>query len=138
MLINGGVDITVDHNTIIQDGSSVLYADTNAVQQFTMTNNIAPDNAWAIMGGGTSPGNGTIATYFPNSTFLRGVWAGSNAGYYPTGNYYPANLGAVGFADLVNGDYHLSSSSTYHNAALDGTDVGANIDVLTSATAGVQ
>lgn len=138
MLINGGVDITVDHNTIVEGGNSVLYADTNPVQQFTMTNNIAPDNAWAIMGGGTAPGNGTIATFFPNSTFLRGIWAGSNAGYYPTGNYYPSNLAGVGFVDLAGGDYRLSSTSSYRNTALDGTDVGANIDAILAATAGVD
>ena len=137
MLINGGVDVTVDHNTIIQDGNSVLYADTNAVQQFVMTNNIARDNLYGIMGGGTSPGNGTIAAYFPNSTFLRGVWA-SAPYYYPTGNFYPANLSDVGFVDLAGGNYRLAASSIYRNAALDGTDVGANIDVILAATAGVQ
>ncbi|MGE0448693.1 MAG: carbohydrate-binding protein [Vicinamibacterales bacterium] len=137
LLINGGVDITVDHNTIIQDGYSVLYADTNPVQQFTMTNNIAPDNAWAIMGGGTSPGNGTIATYFPNGTFLRGVWAGSNPGTYPTGNYYPASLAAVGFVDAANGDYRLAPTSIYTGAALDGTSVGADIDAIAAAVQGV-
>ena len=137
MLINGGVDVTVDHNTIIQDGNSVLYADTNPVQQFTMTNNIAPDNNWAIMGGGTSPGNGTIAAYFPNSTFLRGIWAAAPS-CYPTGNYYPASMSAVGFVNLAGGDYRLSASSIYRNAALDGTDVGANIDAILAATAGVK
>jgi hypothetical protein len=138
MLINGGVDVTVDHNTVIQDGYSVLYADTNPVQQFTMTNNIAPDNSWAIMGGGTGPGNGTIAAFFPNSTFLRGVWAGAPSSSYPTGNYYPSSLSAVGFVNLAGGDYHLSSTSLYRNAALDGADAGANIDAILSATAGVK
>jgi hypothetical protein len=138
MLLNGGYAITVDHNTIIQDGWSVVYAGDNAVQQLTLTNNIAPDYSWAIMGGGTSPGNGTIAKYFPNATILRGVWAGSNPGVYPTGNYYPANLSAVGFVDMANGDYHLAASSPYRNAALDGTDVGADIDAILTATAGVN
>jgi hypothetical protein len=138
MLINGGVDITVDHNTILQDGYSALYADTNPVQQFKMTNNIVPDNSWAIMGGGTAPGNSTIASFFPNGTFLRGVWAGSNPSIYPTGNYYPANLAAVGFVNMPGGDYRLSPTSIYRGAALDGTDVGANIDVILSRTAGVK
>jgi len=138
MLINGGLNVTVDHNTIIQDGYSVLYADTNPVQQFTMTNNIAPDNSWAIMGGGTAPGNGTIAAYFPNSTLLRGVWAAAPSSSYPSGNYYPSNLSAVGFVNLAGGDYHLASTSFYRNAALDGTDVGANLDAILSATAGVK
>ena len=29
LLINGGHDITVDHNTIIQDGLSAIFADSN-------------------------------------------------------------------------------------------------------------
>jgi hypothetical protein len=103
-----------------------------------MTNNIAPDNAWAIIGAGTAPGNGTIATYFPNSTFLRGIWAGSNPGSYPSGNFYPANLGQVGFVDLANRDYHLSDTSLYLGAGLDGKDVGADIDTILSATSGVK
>lgn len=138
MLINGGVDITVDHNTILQDGYSVLYADTNPVQQFTMTNNIVPDHSWAIMGGGTAPGNSTIATFFPNGTFLRGAWVGSNPWIYPTGNYYPANMTEVGFVNMSAGDYRLSATSLYRNAALDGTDVGANMDTVLAATAGVK
>ena len=89
------------------------------------------------MGGGTGPGNGTIAAFFPNSMFLRGVWAGSPASSYPTGNYYPANLSAVGFLNLAGGDYRLLSTSPYKSAALDGTDVGANVDVILAATAGV-
>lgn len=138
LLINGGVDMTFDHNTVIQDGASVVYADTNAVQGFTMTNNIVPDNAWAIMGGGTSPGNGTIATFFPNATFLRGVFAGAPAWIYPTGNFYPASLGEVGFVDQTNGNYRLATTSQFKNAGLDGKDVGADIDAVLAATSGVK
>lgn len=138
MLINGGVDVTIDHNTIVQDGTSVIYADTNPVQQLTMTNNIAPDNAWAVMGGGTAPGNGTIATYFPNAIFLRGVWAGSNPRIYPTGNYYPSSVASIGFADAAHGDYRLSPASLYRNGSLEGTDVGADIDALLAAVANVE
>jgi hypothetical protein len=138
MLINGGYDVTVDHNTIIEDGNSVIYGDTNPVQQFVVTNNIAPDNNWAIMGGGTAPGNATISTYFPNSIWLDGVWATSNPQWYPTGNYYPASLSAVGFVNLTAGDYHLAPTSIYKGAASDGKDVGADIDAINTAVAGVN
>jgi hypothetical protein len=134
MLINGGYDVTVDHNTIIEDGTSVIYADTNPVQQFVATNNIAPDNAWAIMGGGTAPGVGTIRTYFPNSTWLDGIWATANPQWYPTGNYYPSSLVAVGFVDLAGGNYRLAASSVYRGGATDGTDPGANLDQVVAAT----
>ena len=52
---------------------------------------------------------------------------------YNSGNYFPVDMTAIGFvADPTNGitDYHtlaLSPSSPYHNAATDGTDIGANI-----------
>jgi hypothetical protein len=138
LLINGGADITVDHNTVIQDGLTAIYADSNPTRPFTLTNNIIPDNSWALMGSGTSPGNGTIATYFPNSLILDNIWAGSNPSTYPGGNFYPVNMSAVGFVNLAGGDYRLSTASPYGNSALDGTDVGCNIVALNAATAGVK
>ena len=79
-----------------------------------------------------------VLTYFPNSSWLDGVWATTNPQWYPTGNYYPAGLSAIGFVNLSGGDYHLASTSSYKGAASDGTDVGANIDTILAATAGVN
>jgi hypothetical protein len=46
---------------------------------------------------------------------------------YPRGNYFPSTLKNVGFVSLTdNTDLRLTGSSAYHNAATDGTDVGAN------------
>ena len=52
LLTNGGDGIVVDHNTVFTDGTSVIYADGDAVLNLTLTNNIVPDNIWAIMGSG--------------------------------------------------------------------------------------
>ena len=49
----GGSNITFDHNTVVTDGTSVIYADVAAIAGFTFTNNIVPDNLWAIMGSRT-------------------------------------------------------------------------------------
>jgi hypothetical protein len=138
LLINGASDVTVDHNTVLQDGATAIFADANPTWSFTLTNNIIPDNAWALMGSGTAPGNGTIATYFPQSTVLGNIWAGSNPSTYPQGNFYPASMAAVGFTDLAGADYRLAQWSPYRKAALDGADVGCDLDILHSATAGVQ
>jgi hypothetical protein len=43
----------------------------------------------------------------------------------------------VDFAGGKGGDYHLSPSSPYHQAATDGKDIGADIDAVNSATSGV-
>jgi hypothetical protein len=133
VLIQGGDSITFDHNTVFEDGTSALYSSGPQVTGFVFTNNIVPDNSWAIMGGNASPGNGTIAMYYPQPTFLDGIYAGSNPATYPTGNYYPPNMSAVGFVDMANGNYRLSSTSIFRNGATDGTDVGCNIDALNTA-----
>ena len=133
VLINGGRNITFDHNTVMQDGWTSLYADGAATTGFVFTNNIVPDYSWAVMGGNTGPGNGSIATYFPAGVFSKGIFAGAPSGSYPLGNYFPVDLAAVGFVDLANRNYRLGTGSLYRNAATDGTDVGCNIDTLNTA-----
>jgi hypothetical protein len=133
VLINAAADVTIDHNTIFADGTSDIFADGSASTGFVFTNNLMQNNAWAIMGNSSSPGNGTIATFFPRSQFFGSVIAAASAATYPVGNFYPATLSAVGFVDLANGNYRLSSSSPYKRSATDGTDVGANIDAINSA-----
>jgi len=133
LLIDGGAHITVDHNTVLQDGWSAVYATDHAVAGFTFTNNIVPDYSWAVMGGNTAPGNDTIRTYFPGSLFLGGIFAGANAGRYPVGNFYPSSLQGVGFVDLGGANYRLAGDSLFRAGGTDGTDVGCDIDRLNVA-----
>jgi hypothetical protein len=133
VLIVGAADITVDHNTVFTDGTSDVFADGPPSPRFVFTNNIMQNNAWAIAGNSTSPGAGTIATFFPQSQFLDNVIAGANPATYPVGNFYPAAQSAVGFINLAGGNYRLSTSSPYIRSATDGTDVGANIDAINDA-----
>jgi hypothetical protein len=137
LLTLGAANIMVDHNTIFSDGTSDLYADGPPSPGFVVTNNIMQNNSWAIMGNSASPGNGTIAAFFPGSQFLGSVIAGADPATYPGGNFYPANLDAVGFINLAAGNYRLSASSPYIRSATDGTNVGANIDAI-NAAAGTQ
>jgi len=130
LLTQGGRNITVDHNTVFTDGSSVVYADVTTVEGFVFTNNIIPDNGWAVMGSGAAEGNGTLARYFPNATFRRNVVIAGNGSVYPTDNHFPATLSAVGFVDPSSGNYRLSSASPYNNLGTDGADIGCNQDAL--------
>jgi hypothetical protein len=134
-MTDGGRDVTVDHNTVLEDGYTVVLV-TQTVQNMVFTNNIVPDYSWAIMGDGSSPGNVTINAFFPGSTFTGNVFAGSNPAIYPAGNHYPASLSAVGFvsyAPLNGGNYRLAPTSLYRNAGNDGKDVGANFDAINAA-----
>jgi hypothetical protein len=67
------------------------------------------------------------------STFL--------ASTFPAGNYFPASESTVEFVNYNGGnggDYHLQSSSPFKNAGSDGKDLGADIDAVESAIAGVE
>jgi hypothetical protein len=135
MIGGGGRNITIDHNTVLQDGWSVVFV-SDPVPGFVFTNNIAPDYSWAIIGASVAPGNATIAAYFPGSTIQRNIIAGANAATYPAGNYYPASLGNVGFVNyvpLTGGNYRLAATSPYRNAATDGTDVGCDFNKINAA-----
>jgi len=133
VLIEGGVSVTIDHNTVFEDGLTAVVAGAPAAQGLVFTNNIIPDNSWAIIGTNTAPGNATIAAYFPSSMFLDNIFIGSNPAVYPSGNFYPGIVDEVGFVDVAGGDYQLSPSSIYRGAGSDGTDVGYNIEAQTAA-----
>jgi hypothetical protein len=132
ILTSGGNNVTLDHNTVFTDGTSAVYADGNPVYGFTFTNNIIPDNAWAVMGGGQSEGNGTLAAFFPGAVFQRNIIIGASSQLYPAGNYFPATLSQVGFVD-PSGNFRLSASSPYINSATDGGAIGADIPAIDAA-----
>jgi hypothetical protein len=130
LLIEGGDSIVIDHNTIIQTGNSVVYAAGGPASHFVFTNNICPDNQWAILGAGSSPGLPSIQQFFPGSTIQGNVIAGANPAIYPASNYYPASLNAVGFVDMTGHNYALSANSPFIRAATDGTAVGCDVSKL--------
>jgi hypothetical protein len=124
VLTQGGSNIVFDHNTVFTDGTSVVYADGAAVTGFRFTNNIVPDNAWAIMGNNSTEGNGTLGRYYPGAVVDKNVFIAGNAGVYPGGNFFPATLSLVGFVNIGAGDFSLALSSPFKNDATDGTDIG--------------
>lgn len=130
VLTVGGRNITFDHNTVLTDGSSVVYAGGSPVSGFVFTNNILPDNAWAVMGSNASEGNLTLSMYYPGASFRRNVIIRGNGGMYPGDNYFPATTADVGFVDAGAGNYRLSSSSQFGNLGTDGRDIGCDMDAL--------
>jgi len=132
VLTNGGRNITIDHNTVFTDGTSVVYADGAQVFGFVFTNNIVPDNEWGVMGSAVAEGTATLNKFYPGWLFSRNVVVGGQSSRYPSDNYYPATLSGVGFVD-PNGNYRLSASSPYVNAASDGGAIGANIPAINNA-----
>jgi hypothetical protein len=135
-LLSGVENMKIDHNTGLQTGT-LLVADGPPSPGLVFTNNISPHNDYGIFGSGQSPGNKSIETYFPGSTFLKNVIPGAPEANYPADNFYPASMDDVGFTNAAGGDYKLKAGSAYVGAGKDMRDVGADIGAVMEGTAGV-
>ena len=149
--------VTINHVTAFQPAVMLSLGDDITVNppmnNLVFTNNLinagmAPTHT---TGGGIANcayyGTPTISlpTCFQRYTFSHNAIIASPTNYppskYPTGNYFPATASLVGFVNYDNGiggDYHLVSSSPYKNAGTDGKDLGADINALNVAIAGVR
>ena len=126
-LSGGARDITIDHNTIIQEhASGIVQADGAAVVGFTFTNNVAMHNNYGIIGTNHAVGNDSIATYLPGSTIARNVFAGGVPSRYPAGNLFPTSTEfQAQFTSFAAADYRLMPASPWRRAGTDGADLGA-------------
>jgi hypothetical protein len=87
-------DITIDRNTIVFDGTTLLYAfgGTGAAPRqitgFRYTNNASPHGLYGVNGAEASTGTLTFQMYFP-SMVMTGNWiSGGSSSRYPAGNRF--------------------------------------------------
>jgi len=138
--INGFYNVTIDHNTHFQTNSNLLFYNENSTG-FVWKNDMTIYHDYGIVGfdsGGNSIfGTPVFAVNAPGSIYSNNVIVGAaQSGFtYSTANNnsYPIDTATVKFVDFANGNYQLQSSSPYHNAATDGTDIGYNKSVLDAA-----
>jgi Putative binding domain, N-terminal len=137
MLIDGGDNIRIANNTSINTGTAI-YVWGHQVTNFVVENTILNHGDYGIMGANSSPGNATLAMWFPGAVVIGNVMPNNPwPGKFPTGNSYPKDWASVGFVDLAGGNYRLAPSSLYFTAGTMGSTPGANIDALEAAmTAG--
>jgi hypothetical protein len=128
-ILDGVTNLTIEHNTAFQRGP-IIFAEGRPHTGFVYRSNVTAHNAAGIAGTGTGVGNATLTTFFPGAIVTTNVMVGGHASAYPRGNFFPASLDQVGFADLRGGDYRLAVSSRYRRAGTDGRDPGADLDVL--------
>jgi hypothetical protein len=127
LVLRGPADVQLDHNTMLQKGAAV-FADSpipGPSQNFVFTNNIS---SAGINGSGHAGGKDTLDYYFPGATVSHNVFVNTDAAAYPSGNYHPADLSALRFVDLANGNYRLAPDSPYRAKGTDGENLGADIE----------
>lgn len=135
-------DMIWDHNTVDSIGTHFLRI-LRVCNTCQITNNLAQHGAYGIGSATTNTGNATLNAFFPGVVVQKtALWATANPSLYNQypGFIFPATRNAVQFVNPGTGDnqdYHLQPTSPYKNAGTDGKDLGADIDALTRALAGV-
>jgi hypothetical protein len=135
-LIGDPSEITYEHNTGFALTTAMMLDELQKTY-ITVRNNIITRGSYGIFGSGQGEGTRAIDYYFRASEVTHNVIVGAPSAAYPEHNFFPARLADVGFADLPHGDYRLLKTSPYKGGGTDGRDIGADMDSLNAAIAGV-
>jgi len=139
----GPKNITIDHNTVDNNGSSTIFIYGGAtptgvhILGFELTNNLLRSNAYAVYGDKYGEGNVAFANYTPSPIVLHNTFANESAKLYPVGNDSPTTAQWLAdFAGVSAANYQLVSSSLSNNAGTDGKDLGVDFTELSAAMNG--
>ncbi|MFZ0815694.1 MAG: hypothetical protein WAM78_09250 [Candidatus Sulfotelmatobacter sp.] len=149
--------VTINHVTAFPSPRLFIVGDmvatTGPMKNFVFTNSIVSTGNYPVWSTGGGPANCafhnspliTFNACFSKYTFVAnaiiGTPSNTSAGSWPANNFFPPAAGAVRFVNYKGGnggDYHLQPSSRYKGKGTDGKDLGADVDALESATAGVE
>ncbi len=132
-------DLSIEHNTTFSNGGDQLisFGSMPVLVRLAFRDNVANRGRYGIKGGGVGEGTPSLNTYAPTYDVRGNVIIGAAASSYPTSNYFPSTVTATGFVGYSTGNYRLTSSSAYSGMATDGSDPGADIAGVESATANV-
>jgi hypothetical protein len=150
-------NVTINHITAFPSKTMFVIGDMVAtstqMKNFVFTNSIVNAGTYPIWSTGGGPANCayhdspliTFNACFTNSTFVANAIIASpptySAAAWPSRNFFPESAATVRFANYnggSGGDYHLQRSSRYKGLGTDGKDLGADVDAVRSATAGVE
>lgn len=141
-----GIDhFTYEHNTTLASGMNAMvyfseFSSTLGFPKATnliIRNNLARRGGFGINGSNSGEGNLTLTDYATAATCTRNAIVGIATGNYPAGNFGPTETTfQAQFVDYAGGNYRLAPTSIYKGQATDGTDLGAEIDLIDAAYAG--
>jgi hypothetical protein len=146
--------VALDHITAFPPKSLFLIGGppSRAMSDFSFTNSIATAGEYQFTATGGGPQlscssdpslkgpTRVLQNCFASYRFDHNAIIGGDGGW-PRGNSSPKHPRDVGFAsynDGDQGDYRLARESRLRGAGADGKDLGADVDAVNRATAGVQ
>jgi hypothetical protein len=90
---------------------------------------------YGVHGSDAGSGNETLKRYAPGAVFRRNVVVGADCSTYPGETVCPERMTEVGFLDALKGNFRAGVGAL-RKRALDGGDIGADIDRVEQATRG--
>lgn len=140
--INGGVSITVAHNTV-QHSGNIITSYGKPTENFIFKDNILQHNHYGLVCTISGPPcKGPFCQCFPGA-LIKGNVIADNVGAisnepsiktgYPPGNFFTASYEELGFVNHGRGNWTLSPGSKFRGKATDAKDPGINIDLLRAA-----
>ena len=134
-ILNDPIAVTIDHNTGFCTEAYMMTESTPKTDSFSFTNNIVSQGLYGFVGTGMANANTTLAAFYNNNwTVTHNAVIGGSATNYPPGSFFPSKIDAVGFVDTSTGNFRLIATSPYRNAATDGRDLGASMDLIDTAS----
>jgi hypothetical protein len=148
-LSNDVANMVIQHNTIVHltngTGGGLMTLDppptSGLMTGFAFVDNMVRRETFGTKASGFASGLASLnAVTSGGYTYSKNAIADSSAGVDGAPNFYEvAALWEAEFvnykADGVGADFHLKPTSTYHNVASDGIDVGADVTTILSVTA---
>jgi hypothetical protein len=151
-------DVTINHVTAFPPTTLFITGDqlatTPQMENFVFTNSIVSAGiypVWSTGGGGTANCAVHDSPLITFNACFRSYTFATNAIIappplalpvrWPSPNFFPAAVATVQFANYNGGnggDYQLQPSSPYKRAGTDGKDLGADVNAVDSAIAGVE
>ena len=128
-LITGGPrDITIDHNTIVQEhGAGFIQVDGPQIPGFVFTNNIVSHNVYGIAGTSRAPGKDALNAFFPNAQFSGNVIADGDPSRLPPGNQFPSSQELCAhMMSCATHDYRLKPDAKWRGAGAADRQAPAN------------
>jgi len=138
----GGNRYSIDHNTVIHSGASLVLLYGAPITNFSYTNNMGRHNLYGFIGDNHAPGNDSINAFLATPFVLtQSVIVDGSASRYPatnqtcgTASCFPTEADWESyFVNFTLRDYRLKSGTPYKAAGTDGADLGADIDRIVLA-----
>jgi hypothetical protein len=150
-------NVTINHVTAFPSAMMLnignMVATNGPMRNFVFTNNILSTGTYPVWSTGGGPENcayfdkpiRTLNACFSPLEFAGNLLIGNTAAYpsgaWPSKNFLSPTANAVQFTNYnggIGGIYGLQASSPFKGKGTDGKDLGADVDAINSAIAGVE